>query len=149
MELNTTDVCSLLFMVLSLTRSLSFSVHCVLIRQISSILCPSWQPLYLVWMRRMIVPSWCPSTPRLVLLQIRYLSPSSQATSVRDLYYSHSFNELMKEIIVPCVSLSSPQPVYREYCCRSLLLQVMFFTHCKKMTSTSNDLFALICMCLL
>lgn len=48
----------------------------------------------------MIVQSWCPSTTRLVSLQSRYLSPSSQATSVRDLYYSHSFNELIKEIIV-------------------------------------------------
>lgn len=48
----------------------------------------------------MIVQSWCPSTTRLVPLQSRYLSPSSQATLVRDLYYSHSFNELIKEIIV-------------------------------------------------
>lgn len=84
--------------------------------QTRHILCPSWSPLFLVWMaswwkRKMIVQSWCPLTTCLVLLQSRYLLPSSPATLVRDPYYSLRFNELIKKIIVSDVCqciLSTP-----------------------------------------
>lgn len=121
---NKCDWCVFLFVVVCHSLFLFNPTHPFItcISVFSSILCPCWQTLLLVWTswgwrRKMIAQSWCPSTPRPVFLLSRYLSPSSQATSVRKICITHRFNELIKEIMVSDTSIltttescSGPRP---------------------------------------